>query len=91
MAIYLKKMRFYMDFVKFFEKTCESFGTKNEKGQHQYVYSHWHKELEISCLFEGKVEFYHGGIGRIVKGRRINIANPKEMHYAIPRKMPHKT
>lgn len=61
------------------------------KRTYQYVYSHWHKELEISCLFEGEVEFYHGGVGHIVKGRGINIANPKEMHYAIPRKMPHKT
>lgn len=61
------------------------------KRTYQYVYSHWHKELEISCLFEGEVEFYHGGIGHIVKGCGINIANPKEMHYAIPRKMPHKT
>ncbi len=52
----------------------------------QYVYSHWHKELEISWVFEGEVEFYNGGKRRLIKNRGINIANSEEVHFAIPQK-----
>lgn len=55
----------------------------------QYVYSHWHKELEISYLFEGEVEFYNGGCCRVIKDRGVSISNSEEMHYAIPRKETH--
>lgn len=52
----------------------------------QYVYSHWHKELEISRLLEGEAEFYNGGKRRVIKDRGINLTNSEELHYAIPRK-----
>lgn len=52
----------------------------------QYVYSHWHKELEISWLFKGEVEFYNGGKRRLIKNNGINLVNSEELHYAIPRK-----
>lgn len=55
----------------------------------QYVYSHWHKELEITCIFEGEVEFYNGGNCRILKSGGVNISNSREMHYAVPRKAAH--
>lgn len=52
----------------------------------QYVYSHWHKELEISRLFEGEVEFFSGGKQRIIRDHGVSLSNSEEMHYAIPRK-----
>lgn len=52
----------------------------------QYVYSHWHKEQEISWLFKGEVEFYNGGKRRLIKNNGINLVNSEELHYAIPRK-----
>lgn len=55
----------------------------------QYVYSHWHKELEINYLFEGEVEFYNNGTCHVLKGGEVNIFNSKELHYGVPRKVIH--
>lgn len=50
------------------------------------IYSHWHKELEISWVFRGEVEFYNGGKRRLIKERGISISNSEELHYAVLRK-----
>ncbi len=50
----------------------------------QYIFSHWHRELEITCLFEGEVSFYNGGVCRTLKSGGVNISNSGEMHYAVP-------
>ena len=52
----------------------------------RYICSHWHKELEISWLCKGEVEFYSGGKRRLIRNSGISLANCEELHYAIPKK-----
>lgn len=51
----------------------------------QFVYSHWHEELEISRVFDGEIKFYCGGKQQTVKGKGVNLVNSEELHYAVPR------
>lgn len=50
------------------------------------VFPHWHKELEITCMFDGEVDFYIAGEKRTIVAPGISITNSEEMHYVIPNK-----
>lgn len=50
----------------------------------QYVYSHWHKELEISRLFEGEVEFFSGGKQRIIRDHGVSLSNSEAFNTRLP-------
>ncbi len=44
----------------------------------QYIFSHWHRELEIPCLFEGEVSFYNGGVCRTLKSGGVIFPTPEK-------------
>ncbi len=48
------------------------------------IYSHWHDELELTCIFYGGCEFYNHGVRSEVVNGGVNIVNSKEMHHAVP-------
>ncbi len=50
------------------------------------VFPHWHRELELTCIFDGKADFYIAGIKNAVTAPGINIVNSEEMHYVLPNK-----
>lgn len=45
---------------------------------------HWHRSLELSIVFEGKVIFFNDGVKRIRYKNEVNISNCEEIHYSIP-------
>lgn len=50
------------------------------------VFPHWHKELEMTCIFDGVADFYNSGVKKTIVAPGINITNSAEMHYVIPNK-----
>ncbi len=48
------------------------------------IYSHWHDELEITCIFYGRCEFFNHGVKKEIVSGGVNIVNSKEMHHAVP-------
>lgn len=46
--------------------------------------AHWHRSLELSIVFEGKVIFFNDGMKRIRYKNEVNISNCEEIHYSIP-------
>ncbi len=49
------------------------------------IISHWHKEFEITCMFDGKADFYIDGSNKVLDGTGICIINSEAVHYASPR------
>lgn len=50
----------------------------------QIYTAHWHRSLELSIVFEGKVIFFNDGMKRIRYKNEVNISNCGEIHYSIP-------
>ena len=46
--------------------------------------SHWHMDLEINILYEGRVDFYIDGRHEILTHDSVCLINSKEVHSSIP-------
>ncbi len=55
----------------------------------KYVYgqslSHWNQDFEITCMFDGKADFYTDGVCRTIESPGIHIVNPGSIHYVVTR------
>ena len=56
----------------------------HKKSPFQKVEAHWHRALEISIVFDGKVDFYNGRFHEVVEKNGVSLANCKEIHFSIP-------
>lgn len=56
----------------------------HKKSPCQICTAHWHRALELSIVFEGKVIFFNDGTKRIRYKNEVNISNCEEIHYSIP-------
>lgn len=46
--------------------------------------AHWHRALELSIVFEGKIDFYNGNQHIICQENEVSLTNSEEIHYSIP-------
>lgn len=50
----------------------------------QPIVSHWHMDLEINILYEGRVDFYIDGRHEILTDDSVCLINSREVHSSIP-------
>lgn len=48
------------------------------------VMSHWHMDMEINVLYEGKVDFYVNGQYKVLQKEEICLINSQDIHSSIP-------
>lgn len=44
--------------------------------------THWHKELEVTCLFDGETEFLIDGVPSTLRAGEVCVINSEVLHYA---------